>query len=125
LRAAEPPVAPASGAPAAGQGAGAPGATAAPPGPGSTPGSSAQPSAAPAAFTDPAQAAAAQRAWWNLLQQQFNQIAGAAAATLQGTDAGSTPKSEPEPARGTQTAPNTDAPAAGSRAPANPNANAG
>lgn len=35
-------------------------------------------------FADPAQAAAAQQAWWNMLQQQFNQVASAAAASLAG-----------------------------------------
>ncbi|MCK9510788.1 MAG: transcriptional regulator [Pigmentiphaga sp.] len=52
------------------------------------PGAEAPPAADQASSTnfpplvDPAQAAAAQQAWWNLLQQQFNQIAGAAAASF-------------------------------------------
>ncbi len=43
-----------------------------------------------AGFTDPAQAAAAQQAWWDMLQQQFNQIASAATTTFGSDNAGAT-----------------------------------
>lgn len=50
------------------------------------------------AFANPAQAAEAQQAWWNLLQQQFNQIASAAAASFPATTADhSTPAATQEP----------------------------
>jgi len=57
---------------------------------------------------DPAQAAAAQQAWWNLLQQQFNQIAGAAAASFPGVAS-----PEATPPAGRPTASKAKAPAKG------------
>lgn len=55
---------------------------------------------APAAQTDaPADATNPQQAWWNMLQNQFGQIAQAAAASMPTTQRPSAPAKSPAPAR--------------------------
>jgi hypothetical protein len=44
---------------------------------------------------------AAAQAWWNMLQQQFGQVAAATAASMAGSDASAASKRAPKPAAGT------------------------